>query len=206
MARSEPADKETIRRQINEQQLPDRQQPELTRMVEGLLNLVSQWADEYRRVTGEEEALPDGVSLAELRRTILPTLRETKVRPTTIAFGDMARKAYDDRRLRERIFDDPELFAEPAWDILLDLASAEAAGERLAVTSVYIGSCVPATTAHRWIAVLEERGLVQREHDILDARRTFVRLTKLAAQKMERYFVELSRSREDGILFFPPPR
>lgn len=100
----------------------------------------------------------------------------------------LAWREYQARRTRDAIFDDPELFGEPAWDILLDLASAERNGALISVTSACIGSCVPPTTALRWLTVLERKGLVQREEDAHDKRRAYVRLTKAGAAKLKEYF------------------
>ena len=82
------------------------------------------------------------------------------------------------------------MFGEPAWDILLDVAAAEGRGERLQITSVCIGACVPETTALRWIGVLEKRGLLRREHDLADQRRSFVRLTQDGARRLRSYFAD----------------
>jgi hypothetical protein len=53
-------------------------------------------------------------------------------------------------RLRSQHFV-PALFADPAWDILLDLAAARIDGRMVAVSSLCIAAAVPATTALRWI-------------------------------------------------------
>ena len=58
----------------------------------------------------------------------------------------------------------------------------------MAVTSACIGSGVPSTTALRWLNVLEARGLVEREEDNADARRSFVRLTPRGQALMREYF------------------
>lgn len=108
--------------------------------------------------------------------------------PYSIALDDWAARAYAERRLRERIFADPQLFGEPAWDMLLDIAIAESKGLRLSVTSACIGACVPATTALRWVSVLEEKQLIWREDDMGDARRAFLRLTPEGLRKVSRYF------------------
>lgn len=97
------------------------------------------------------------------------------------------------RRLRERYFD-AELFADPAWDILLDLTAARAEGRRVSVTSLCIAAAVPATTALRWIAQMTESGLLVREQDPEDKRRAFVALSEPAADAMARYFDELGRN------------
>lgn len=82
-------------------------------------------------------------------------------------------------------------FADPAWDMLLDLAAARAEHERVSVTSLCIASGVPATTALRWIAQMEEAGLVERVADDIDRRRAFVALTDKAAGAMAAYFAAI---------------
>ncbi|PTR12190.1 DNA-binding MarR family transcriptional regulator [Novosphingobium sp. GV055] len=88
----------------------------------------------------------------------------------------MAREVYAARRRRER-FLAADLFGEPTWDILLDLFIAAAEARRVPTTSACIGANVPPTTALRWLRILEARGLVEREDDGRDGRRTFVCLT-----------------------------
>jgi DNA-binding MarR family transcriptional regulator len=94
------------------------------------------------------------------------------------------------RRTRTRYLT-PELFAEPAWDILLDLLRAEIAQERISVSSACIAAAVPPTTGLRWLKTLEEHGLVLREGDPLDARRNFVRLSPDTSNALRRYFLEV---------------
>lgn len=101
-----------------------------------------------------------------------------------------ARKLYRIRRLRNRVFEDPDLFGEPAWDLLLDLFIAACEGKRVSVTSACIGAAVPTTTALRWIGVLEERNLLRRESDSADGRRIFVRLTERGIELMKRYIAQ----------------
>lgn len=115
-------------------------------------------------------------------------------------WAEIARSTYRDRRRRSDIFNDPSLFGEPAWDILLDLFIAAKERKRLPVTSACIGAAVPATTALRWLTVLEEKGLIVRENDTADARRVFVRLSAEGYEKMVAYFSEVAgdmRSDED---------
>ena len=91
------------------------------------------------------------------------------------------------RRSRERFFDS-ELFADPAWDILLELYAAALGQRHLSVTSVCLGAAVPSTTALRWIRVLEKKGLIQRRADRLDGRRIFLLLTEAGKDVMDRFF------------------
>ena len=44
------------------------------------------------------------------------------------------------------------LFADPAWDIMLDLFAARIEGKDITVSSAGIAACVPPTTALRWSA------------------------------------------------------
>lgn len=105
----------------------------------------------------------------------------------------MARAEYRRRRNRGAVFDSEGLFGEPAWDMLLDLFIAGLEGKQVPVTSACIGACVPTTTALRWLAVIEERGLVIREPDPSDARRAHVRLSPEAIERMELYFQRAQR-------------
>jgi DNA-binding MarR family transcriptional regulator/DNA-binding response OmpR family regulator len=102
----------------------------------------------------------------------------------------LLRRIVRQRQLRARFFDG-DLFADPAWDILLDLAAARAEHKRVSVTSLCIASGVPPTTALRWIGQLIEAGLAQRIEDDTDRRRAFIVLTDRAADAMARYFAEL---------------
>ncbi|MFN6933711.1 MAG: winged helix DNA-binding protein, partial [Tsuneonella sp.] len=86
-----------------------------------------------------------------------------------------------------------ELFADPAWDILLDLTAARAEHSRVSVTSLCIASAVPPTTALRWITQMTDAGLLQRVEDETDRRRAFIELSDKAAEAMARYFHELGK-------------
>jgi DNA-binding MarR family transcriptional regulator len=94
------------------------------------------------------------------------------------------------RRLRSRFF--PEgLFADPAWDMLLDLLQAEIAQLRVPVSSLCIAAAVPPTTALRWLKTMTEEGLFVRRSDPHDGRRVFVELAPQASQALRRYFAEV---------------
>ncbi len=111
-----------------------------------------------------------------------------------------ARRLYRDRRTRGLLFGDENLFGEPAWDLLLDLFIAAKERKRVPVTSACIGAAVPTTTALRWLALLEERGLILREADPTDARRIFVRLSADAYARMVAYFVRAAAAEADDTI------
>jgi len=81
-----------------------------------------------------------------------------------------------------------DLFADPAWDILLDLYAAHLTGETVSVSSACIAANVPYTTALRWTNALEARGLILRQNDPDDGRRTYVSLAPKAILAVEEYF------------------
>lgn len=87
------------------------------------------------------------------------------------------------RRAREKFFP-AEILADPAWDMLLDLAAARLEGKQVAVSSLCIAASVPTTTALRWIKTMIERGYFQRSPDPEDGRRAFISLTTPAADLM----------------------
>lgn len=91
------------------------------------------------------------------------------------------------RQARARFFD-ADLFADPAWDILLDLTAARGEGKRVSVTSLCIAAQVPATTALRWIGQMIDAGILVRAQDPDDRRRAFIELSDRAADAMARYF------------------
>lgn len=94
------------------------------------------------------------------------------------------------RRVRDQFFE-PELFADPAWDMLLDLYAARLEHNRVSVSSLCIAAAVPATTALRWIKALTASGLMERRADPHDGRRIFVALSDSAAAAMHAYFAAI---------------
>ena len=96
------------------------------------------------------------------------------------------------RRLRGRYFSE-DMFADPAWDMLLDLLQAEIAQLRVPVSSLCIAAAVPATTALRWLKSMTEKGIFVRRADPHDGRRVFVELSRDASMAMRRYFAEVGK-------------
>ncbi len=101
--------------------------------------------------------------------------------------ADRARIYYAERRRREKHLPG-KLFGEPAWDILLDLFISAGEGKPVFVSSACLAANVPQTTALRRIQILEEHGLVEREGDSGDNRRTIVRLTPRGHAAMAGFF------------------
>jgi len=127
-----------------------------------------------------EEAKAHEGQTAEMVRAPKPALPDPR----------LVRRIIRQRQMRARFFDG-DLFADPAWDMLLDLTAARAEHGRVSVTSLCIASGVPPTTALRWIGQMTESGLLQRIEDETDRRRAFITLTDKASDAMARYFAEM---------------
>ena len=143
--------------------------------------------------TGDFSAAPGewpgtGKTAPPAQANVAPALETLDPEQRRKAFAEMARSTYAKRRKRVAIFGDPELFGEPGWDILLDLYIAQIEEKSVSVSSACIGSASPPTTGLRWLGVLADQGLVEREHDPQDQRRVLVRLTDKALGAMDDYF------------------
>ncbi len=93
------------------------------------------------------------------------------------------------RRLRDHLVA-ADLFADPAWDILLDLLAARLENTQVSVSSLCIAAAVPPTTALRWIRHLTDRGLLKRQADSRDGRRIFIALSDSGMEAVVRWFQE----------------
>ena len=111
----------------------------------------------------------------------------------TRARGRGGRAQVDARRARERIFG-PGLFADPSWDILLDLFISKREGRRVTISSACIAASAPTTTATRHISHLVQLGLVVRLPHPGDARSAYLELSHGAEAKFSRLFREMMQA------------
>ncbi|HET7605949.1 MAG TPA: winged helix DNA-binding protein [Sphingomicrobium sp.] len=79
------------------------------------------------------------------------------------------------------------LFSDPAWDILLAMALADARQQRLTICNLCDRVDAPPTTALRWIATLTEAGLLVRFDDATDRRRKYLELSLDTRARMAAY-------------------
>lgn len=87
------------------------------------------------------------------------------------------------RRRRAEAFG-ADLFADPVWDMMLDLLAARLEGRPVSTSSLCIAAGVPGTTALRWIRLATERGLFVRVADPRDRRGVLVTLSEDTAEHM----------------------
>jgi len=99
------------------------------------------------------------------------------------------KKMQDARALRYQFFPE-DLFADPAWDILLELKYAEYKQIPVTVSNLRSASGVPATTGLRWISNMVDQGLLERTGDHLDGRKVFITLHSSTSLALE-YYLEL---------------
>lgn len=86
-----------------------------------------------------------------------------------------------------------DLFADPAWDMLLELLRAEIAQQRISVSSLCYAANAPATTALRYIKTMVKQGLIVREADPFDGRRVHISLTPESSKALRDYCVYVFR-------------
>ncbi len=103
-----------------------------------------------------------------------------------VSLGRRIREIIRARRGRDLFFS-PELFGDPAWDMLLDLMAARCERQKVAVSSLCIAAAVPATTALRWLKMMTSSGLVVRNADVTDGRRVFIDLSEDSARALRAY-------------------
>jgi DNA-binding MarR family transcriptional regulator len=122
------------------------------------------------------------------RRLLLRLLREDLNSGSVTTLHEIAGRIWESRQERRNFFPN-DLFAEPAWDIVLLLYCAEGRGERLSVTALAHSVGLAQTTALRWIGQLTDAGLVERLPDDHDRRRNFVKLTGPASEKVASWLI-----------------
>jgi DNA-binding MarR family transcriptional regulator len=109
--------------------------------------------------------------------------------------AEAAKWLYDQRRRREQ-FLPPELFGEPAWDILLILYWAQHSQRRLSVSAVCASAGAPNTTALRHIEHLCRSAYIVRKAHPTDRRISWLSLSNDADQRIGQYL--------DRLLKLPP--
>jgi hypothetical protein len=99
------------------------------------------------------------------------------------------------RRLRDNFFPS-DLFADPAWDILLDLTLAKTESRKISISSACIAASVPTTTALRWVKNLLDAGILVRLPDPNDKRRHYIEISDDSFNRMIAY---ISAAIEQGV-------
>ena len=149
-------------------------------------------AERLRQLSEEVSRIASSLARLSTGPTVppLPPADQRSTAALAPLSAETVRNVIRARRLRGRFFSE-ELFADPAWDMLLDLLQAEIAQLRVPVSSLCIAASVPATTALRWLKTLVSQGLFVRRPDPHDGRRVYVELAPDASHALRRYFNEV---------------
>jgi len=148
--------------------------------------MLAQLSEEAARIA---DAL---ASLSERDQIVVPSPTRAENEDESEVTAAQVRAIIRARRMRDQFFRG-EIFADPAFDMLLDLYAARLEGRRVAVSSLCIAAAVPATTALRWIKQLTDRGLFVRQADPQDGRRIYIELSEAAANAMGNYLAAVQR-------------
>jgi hypothetical protein len=151
---------------------------------------------------GARESLPSGFDLDQLRRSAGPVADapgpfarsfgagedeapEIEPLPPGLLLAEAKRLAAR-RRARDRVFG-RDLFANPAWNILVELFIAAEEGRNVTIKSACVAAGVPQSTALRHIAHLNDVRLTARAQHPSDARSAYLRLTDAGRARMVSY-------------------
>ena len=114
-----------------------------------------------------------------------PSLRQRPRQSNSVGSmeSQLARKLIVERRQREELFG-PNLFGEPVWDILLRLFVEHDEQKRISVSDLCAAAAVPASTALRWISILDAKHMLVRHPDPQDGRRFWIELSPHIVEQM----------------------
>ena len=101
-----------------------------------------------------------------------------------------ARQICNARDLRGRLFD-PNIFGEPAWEILLALYTIDGDLRRLNTRELSELASVKLTTALRWLDYLDEHGWISRKANPFDQRMVYAELSDKGRATMDDYLLQM---------------
>lgn len=145
----------------------------------------------YRLVSLDERDVEDLHRLLGKLRTPRPSTDQWDAEvPDSegLRLEQRARRLLESRRRRIAIFG-PQMFAEPAWDMLLILYLS-GRGRRQTQTSLCELSGASRSTGMRWIDFLAGRELIGRDNHPTDRRQNILSLTEKGRQLLDLYLSE----------------
>ena len=100
------------------------------------------------------------------------------------ALADFARQLWWERRLRSRYFP-IEIFADPSWDLLLEVYAAQIADKPIRLNKAHLSACVPPSIAQRRSRDLVQLGILVTERARTDRRGVQLTLSPAARSRLE---------------------
>ena len=116
------------------------------------------------------------------------------IQPDDQDLGALARLELSQRNIRYQLFPE-EIFGEAGWNILIDLFVQEKAEKKVSITSACLASRAPETTGLRYVKLLLSLGLVAREDDPNDLRKSYLCLTPDCREKISQFLSNASKLR-----------
>jgi len=101
---------------------------------------------------------------------------------------------YQERRSRDAVLGNA-LFGEPAWDMLLDLYARQRLGKRTSMSDACLAAMVPHSTALRHLNRMLAEGLLTRETDRADGRRSWLQINNPLMAQIDDYLERLAITR-----------
>lgn len=92
------------------------------------------------------------------------------------------------RLLRQQLIGAPDLFGNPAWEMLVDLFIHHCKGKELSITSLCVAVSIPMSSGLRLVQKLCNAGILRRIADPIDGRRTIIKLEPVIAHRLRAYF------------------
>jgi DNA repair protein RadC len=143
--------------------------------------VVAEGGAHHIRTRGAKRGLP---------RISIPLLRSPDPPAASDVALENAKATLRRRMLRDQLFGAPELFGDPAWEMLIDIFIHECEGNPLPVSSLCVTPSIPMSSALRLCQKLCDAGIIYRVPDPGDGRRSFVSLAPEIAHRIRAYFEE----------------
>jgi hypothetical protein len=124
-------------------------------------------------------------SLQEARLALDPESAERTRSEALLVDEDKVRRVLAARRIRERQLGE-DLFADPAWDLLLEAFAADVGQKNITVSELCLATNVPEPVAIRWVRKLEQDGWFNRPQS--SDERPWIELTPEGSVRLRRYF------------------
>lgn len=140
---------------------------------------------DFSKIVSTVQLLARQLTEAQSSRRAAPvrSMPAVKFETTLSAYAKHVQRMRSDARA----FLPADLFGDPAFDMLLDLFIAREENYQLSITSVVTAGHTPATTGLRWLTKIEKYGLVSREPDPFDARRSYIMLNETGHSIMKEW-------------------
>jgi DNA-binding response OmpR family regulator len=160
-----------------------------------MLASVSAALSRFRRAMAESSA--QDVAITGLRRLLgetgLQSVGPGSAKPTSALVSPDEREKKRILTLKSMLefrdvrseFLPQEIFGDPAWFMLLELALIDRSGKRTSVSGLCMTAKVSQTTALRRVQDMVEAGLIVRRNDPADRRRSYISLSPDARERLD---------------------